>query len=178
MAPEFTIGHLQEADAPRCAELEKILFPGDDPWPARAFVAELRQPHVRFYAARIGGSEGRAEAAAGPDGAARIGGRLVGYAGIGLLGTRADPESEIHTIGVAPDAQRMGIGRALLRALLAEADRHGGSVFLEVRTDNDRAIELYERAGFERLGVRKRYYRPSGADAYTMRRPAREEEKQ
>ena len=31
---------------------------------------------------------------------------------------------------------------------------------------------MYRRNGFEEVGVRKRYYQPSGADAYTMRRPA------
>jgi [ribosomal protein S18]-alanine N-acetyltransferase len=31
---------------------------------------------------------------------------------------------------------------------------------------------LYESVGFTRIGVRKRYYRASGADAYTMRRDA------
>jgi ribosomal-protein-alanine N-acetyltransferase len=43
-------------------------------------------------------------------------------------------------------------------------------VFLEVRTDNEPAITLYRGLGFVTVGVRKRYYRASGADAYTMRR--------
>ena len=43
---------------------------------------------------------------------------------------------------------------------------------LEVRTDNEPAIGLYESVGFVKMGVRKRYYRISGADAYTMRRDA------
>jgi ribosomal-protein-alanine N-acetyltransferase len=32
---------------------------------------------------------------------------------------------------------------------------------------------MYESAGFVNVGLRKRYYRASGADAYTMQRPAR-----
>ena len=44
-------------------------------------------------------------------------------------------------------------------------------MLLEVRTDNEAAIGLYESEGFVRLGVRRRYYQPSGADAYTMARP-------
>ena len=46
-------------------------------------------------------------------------------------------------------------------------------VYLEVRTDNAPAIAMYESAGFVNVGLRKRYYRVSGADAYTMHRPAR-----
>jgi len=42
---------------------------------------------------------------------------------------------------------------------------------LEVRTDNDAAIGLYASEGFTRVGIRRRYYQPSGADAYTMARP-------
>ena len=46
-------------------------------------------------------------------------------------------------------------------------------MFLEVRTDNAAAIALYESVGFTRVGVRKRYYRVSGADAYTMQAGSR-----
>ena len=34
-------GPLTPRDAARCAELESLLFDGDDPWPERAFLAEL-----------------------------------------------------------------------------------------------------------------------------------------
>ncbi|MGV0813302.1 ribosomal protein S18-alanine N-acetyltransferase [Mycolicibacterium boenickei] len=140
---------LTRADAARCAELEAKLFPGDDPWPARAFVAELDAKHNRYIAARNGDL-------------------LVGYAGIARLGRTRPYEYEIHTIGVDPDFQGQGIGRRLLDDLLDFAS--GGAVFLEVRTDNEPAIALYESAGFVNIGLRKRYYRVSGADAYTMQR--------
>jgi len=60
------------------------------------------------------------------------------------------------------------IGKLLRQLLTAAADRR---ILLEVRTDNQVAIGLYESEGFVRLGVRRRYYQPSGADAYTMARP-------
>ena len=44
------------------------------------------------------------------------------------------------------------------------------AVYLEVRTDNEPAINLYTSLGFVTVGLRKRYYQASGADAYTMRR--------
>ena len=56
----------------------------------------------------------------------------------------------------------------LLNVLLDFAKN--GMVYLEVRTDNEAAISLYRSRGFVEVGLRKRYYRASGADAYTMRR--------
>jgi ribosomal-protein-alanine N-acetyltransferase len=147
------IGALREADAARCAELERLLFPEDDPWSERAFRDELAAGHPYL--------------------AARDGELLVGYAGLGFVAGPPHAEAEIHTIGVDPAHQRRGIGRALLRALLAVADELGATVFLEVRTDNDAARTLYEAEGFTVVGLRKRYYRPSGADAHTMRREPR-----
>ncbi len=98
---------------------------------------------------------------------------LVGYAGLAFVAGPPHAEAEIHTIGVDPAHQRLGIGRALLRGLLAVADAAAATVFLEVRTDNDAARALYEAERFTVVGLRKRYYRPSGADAYTMRREPR-----
>ena len=99
-------------------------------------------------------------------------GRLVGYAGMARLG-RADPfEYEIHTVGVDPDYQGRGIGRGMMTRLL-EFVGSDATVFLEVRTDNEAAIGLYTSLGFVTVGLRKRYYRVSGADAFTMcREPA------
>ena len=82
-------------------------------------------------------------------------------------------EAEIHTIGVDPAFQGRGIGRALLHRLLAVADAAHAAVFLEVRVDNDVARTLYESEGFTVVGVRRRYYQPSGTDAHTMRRGPR-----
>jgi [ribosomal protein S18]-alanine N-acetyltransferase len=147
------IDALRDSDAARCAQLEQLLFPGDDPWTERAFQEEVRAGHPYL--------------------AARDGDLLVGYAGIAFVAGPPHAEAEIHTIGVDPTHQRRGIGRALLRGLLAVADEVGATVFLEVRTDNGAARALYEAEGFTVVGLRKRYYRPSGADAHTMRREAR-----
>lgn len=145
---------MRPADVTRCAELEKLLFPEDDPWHEVSFLSELSGPHNRYITARDNEN------------------RMLGYAGIALLGDAESPEAEIHTIGVDPRFHRGGIGTLLLEALLREAGRRGGPVFLEVRTDNAPAITLYEKHGFHIIGLRKNYYQPSGADAYTMRRPA------
>ena len=73
--------------------------------------------------------------------------RSLGYAGLAV----APPdEAWVQNIAVRRDAQRRGIGRALLEALLAEADRHGArKVLLEVAVDNEAAQKLYAGYGFE-----------------------------
>ena len=149
-----TVGPLYRADAADCAELERLLFAEDDPWSAGAFRDELTAGHF-YLAARQRCADGE---------------RLVGYGGLAVVAGPPAAEAEIHTIGVHPDQQGRGIGRRLLTGLLERADQMRATVFLEVRTDNGAALELYRSAGFERLGIRRNYYRPSGADAYTMRR--------
>ena len=150
---DITYDPLTRADAARCAELESQLFDRDDPWPAEAFVRELAAGHNRYVAARVED-------------------RLVGYAGIARLGRTPPFEYEIHTIGVDPGYQGRGIGRAMMTRLLDFAGPDA-TVYLEVRTDNAPALALYTSLGFVNVGLRKRYYQASGADAYTMRRDPR-----
>ncbi|HJP77386.1 MAG TPA: ribosomal protein S18-alanine N-acetyltransferase [Pseudonocardiaceae bacterium] len=148
------ITRLRRQDLTRCVELEKQLFSGDDPWSERIFLSELRHASNHYFGAYTDDDT------------------LVGYAGLAVNGRAPDFETEVHTIGVDLAWQGKGIGKGLLRAMLRIADRHNAPVFLEVRTDNAAAIALYRAHGFEQLGLRKNYYQPSGADAYTMVRPA------
>lgn len=150
MSTTVTIGPLYRADAERCAELEELLFGGDDPWSPQAFRDAVTSGQLYL--------------------AARAGSELVGYAGLAVVAGPPQAEAEVHTIGVDPAWQGYGIGRALLAKLIEAADQVHATVFLEVRTDNVPARTLYESCGFTVVGLRKRYYRPSGADAHTMRR--------
>lgn len=132
---------------------EREMF-GAEAWSADAYRAELADTRLRHYVAAV-------EVGDGPDGA------LLGWAGVMVVG----PDAEVLTVGTVPAARRRGIGRRLLRALLAEAARRGASqVFLEVRVDNDAAIALYEDEGFTRLGRRRGYYENGRVDALTMRK--------
>ena len=147
---------LTPADAPRCAELDVVLFSGETPWSSEAFRSEFSQPHNFYFGVEDTDRDGL----------------LVGYAGIGMLGPAADPEFEIHTIGTDPQHQRRGVGALMMDNICHIADVKNAPVFLEVRVGNDPAIAMYERYGFEKMGLRRGYYQPSGADAHTMRRPA------
>ena len=142
----FTLRDLVYEDIETLGRLERELFP-TDAWPLEMFYAEFSQPDTRRYLV------------------AEIDGEMVGYAGLMVIDTTAD----IQTIGVLPHVEGRGMGRAMLTELLAEAVRRGAeTVMLEVRADNPRAQRLYVRFGFERIHIRKRYYR-DGVDAWVMR---------
>ncbi len=74
----------------------------------------------------------------------------------------AGDEAEILNIGILPDLRRHGLGRALLRAVLREADGRGTArLFLEVADDNPAGQRLYSGEGFRTVGRRRGYYRRS-----------------
>lgn len=128
--------------------LERTLF-GGTAWTPEMFWSELAHPDTRSYLV-----------------AQDAGGALLGYAGVMTPGAEAD----VQTIAVAPAAQGRGIGGTLLEALVEQARTAGAtSLLLEVRADNTAAIMLYERHGFDRIAVRRRYYQPGDVDAWVMR---------
>jgi len=93
--------------------------------------------------------------------------------GFVLMQTVLD-EAEINTITVAPDARRMGVGRALLDAVKDRLVAAGVTrILLEVAVDNDGAIALYRQNGFAEIGRRKGYYARLGGrkvDALVLER--------
>lgn len=83
--------------------------------------------------------------------------------------TRKDTTSvRIHTLAVARDHQGQGIGKAFLEFVPTLADNLT-EIRLEVRADNDYAIEFYERQGFKKYGILKQYY-DDGVDALKLKK--------
>lgn len=69
---------------------------------------------------------------------------------LGFSSFRGKPLVNIHDIAVSPSARGQGIGRKLLAAVEAEARNLGCcKVTLEVRSDNARAMGLYQSVGFK-----------------------------
>jgi ribosomal-protein-alanine N-acetyltransferase len=78
--------------------------------------------------------------------------------GYGVMSVAAG-ESHILNISVRPESQRQGIGSKLMKHFLQLARRHDAdTVMLEVRPSNKLAIKLYEKLGFNEIGVRRNYY--------------------
>ncbi len=159
---------------PAVIVLERELF-GAESWTAAAFWAELADPATRHYVVALRspalGNHDVIPGESDTDRAATSGsaaeGEVVGYAGLAAYSR----EAHVLTLGVAGEAQRRGIGAALLRDLLGAAGRAGArDVYLDVRADNPIAQRLYARHGFVPIGTRRGYYQPSGTDAVVMRR--------
>lgn len=79
-------------------------------------------------------------------------------------------EVQVMNVATVPELRRRGYARALLEDVVNAALGRASSLVLEVRRGNESAIGLYERLGFERVGVRPRYYADDGEDALVMRR--------
>ncbi len=76
-------------------------------------------------------------------------------------------ESEIITVGVAPDARGGGIGLAMLGLAEMDAKKNGATrMFLEVVENNTHARKMYDTAGYKIVGRRPKYY--DGMDAILM----------
>lgn len=69
---------------------------------------------------------------------------------VGFSSFRGKPLINIHDIAVCPEARGKGVGRKLLNAIKDEAKSLGCcKVTLEVRSDNARAMGLYQSVGFK-----------------------------
>jgi len=95
---------------------------------------------------------------------------LLGY----FVAMKAVDEVHLLNITVAPAHQRQGWARVLLDAIGLWARGEGAEwLWLEVRTGNQRAIEVYQAHGYHRVGLRKSYYpsaRGGREDAVVMSR--------
>jgi ribosomal-protein-alanine N-acetyltransferase len=71
-------------------------------------------------------------------------------------------ETHLLNIAVTPRRQGQGWAQMMLDALALWSRRQGAQwLWLEVRESNQRALRVYERYGFRRVGLRKDYY-PAG----------------
>ena len=80
---------------------------------------------------------------------------LVGYAIVSYI----LDEAHLLNICISPKYEGLGFGRILLRRLISKAlEKRSLCFFLEVRSSNARAINLYFSEGFNEVGVRPNYY--------------------
>lgn len=117
------------------------------PWSLALFMSELALRSARAYTV------------------ARLGGAVVGYAGLMFTGE----EAHVTTIAVDPAWHRHQIATRLLLNMARQAQARGASsLTLEVRVGNDAAQGLYRQFGFRPVGIRRNYYTETNEDALIM----------
>jgi L-amino acid N-acyltransferase YncA len=95
---------------------------------------------------------------------ARDDGTVVGWVALAPVSDRrAYAGVAEDSIYVAPDAQGRGVGRALLAAVVASADRGGiWTIQTGIFPENQASVRLHQACGFRVVGVRERLGRLHG----------------
>lgn len=137
---------ISPAHLPGVATLERLCFP-HEPWSEQALLVLCREHGTGFVALSEDGTP-------------------LAYVGM----TYAADEGSITNVATHPDARRLGLGRAVVSALLSHAPTLGlTDIYLEVRVSNEAAIALYRSLGFEEIGRRRHFYRQPTEDALLMK---------
>ena len=85
--------------------------------------------------------------------------KIVGCATLSRLPRRMQYRGDF-AISVAKDYWNKGIGSQLLNNIIAFAKENSFEIIdLQVRSDNERAIHLYEKYGFEKIGEHPAFFK-------------------
>ena len=142
----MTFTEMKQAHVAQVAELEKLCFA--DPWSEKSIASELGNIWSYWVVALDGE-------------------RVVGYIG---SQSSAD-ETDVMNVAVHPDYRRRGIAESLIEVLIRELKNRGShALMLEVRDSNEPAIALYEKLGFQQVGLRKNYYHNPKEHARILRK--------
>ena len=98
-------------------------------------------------------------------------GKIIGNGIIECERARRYSHRATLSITVLRDYWGRGVGSRLMEMMMDFSKRSGISVVsLEVRADNERAISLYKKYGFETIGLYKKFFNINGEyhDAYLM----------
>ena len=91
---------------------------------------------------------------------------ITGYIGMYL----SFDEASITNVAVSPNFRKRGYGELLVTEAKAAAKIAGAEyILLEVRASNEPAVSLYKKLGFEKLGIRKKFYEHPVEDAIIMK---------
>jgi ribosomal-protein-alanine N-acetyltransferase len=180
----YIVRRMQDRDIPQGLEIDREAFPTQWPHPTYAsFKQELRnrlacyivvakpteieaaEPHtddnsfwqkfLRFFGREhIPGK-----------GIPALNEYIVGLAGFWVM----VDEAHITTLAVRDAYRRQGIGEQLLIEIIERAAQLKANVVtLEARISNKQAQALYQKYGFQKVGVRRAYYTDNGEDAILM----------
>lgn len=138
------IRNMEQADLERVSALEQESF--SMPWSKEAFQDALKMKDSIYLVVE--------EAS-----------EIIAYCGVWVI----LDEGQINNVAVSAHYRNQGVGYKLLHYLLEEGEKKGiGQFTLEVRKSNSPAIHLYEKLGFQSLGIRPDFYEHPVEDAVIM----------
>jgi len=167
-------------DIDQIADIERESFSAQ--WPQTAYRRELQNKMARYFViaeqpsdarddGRSAGSAGiwsTLRRIVGGEDAPIAGEQVLGFIGVWLMAG----EAHVVTVAVRERCRRMGIAERLLITIIEMAMEYEQEVVtLEVRKSNDAAQELYLKYGFDRVGLRVKYYTDNNEDAVIMTTP-------
>ena len=126
------------------ADVREIHYPVLDGWSMKSLISDLANNSTMSYIAVY---EGRA---------------------LGFCSYLVTDDAELQFICTHQMYRRQGICSKLLTETIGKLPPHINSIVLEVRSQNDEAIQLYKKLGFQYLGTRRNFYTTPIDDALVM----------
>jgi [ribosomal protein S18]-alanine N-acetyltransferase len=143
---DLGIAEMTEEDLDEVVAIERVSF--TSPWPHRLFKETIATPFSVNFVARK-----------------RVDNRMVGYANFYLI----TDEVQVLNIATAPTFRNKGYGTSLLAYAIERLTERGvRDFYLEVREGNKKAMGIYDKFGFKKIGKRKKYYTEPNEDAIVM----------
>lgn len=140
----WQIEEMKAEDIGEVAAIERQIF--SMPWSEQGFLSSLQSEDTLYLVVRKEN-------------------RVIGYCGL----LQSFDEADITNVAVSADVRNCGVAFAMLSELMARGKKRGIARFtLEVRAGNNAALRLYEKLGFEAVGIRKNFYERPKEDAVIM----------
>lgn len=157
--PELVVAPARPEDAAEILELLKIVGGETDNLSFGGEGLPVSAEEERAYLASAAGSDREIFLTA------RLDGALAGTAHYASFPKKRMAHRGEIGISVRRSAWGLGVGARLMEELLRFAGETARAeiVSLEVRSDNQRAIRLYRRFGFEKIGCFRGYFKIDGA---------------
>jgi ribosomal-protein-alanine N-acetyltransferase len=146
LKPEYKIRRMMLSDLDQVCIIESDVY-GEVHWTRDNFVSELDNPVGNYNVLCENDNE------------------ILGYIGSWMI----VDEMHITTVATAKNHMRKGVAEALfINQIFKALENNVKALTLEVRISNVKAQGLYEKYGFQRQGIRKRYYEDTLESALIM----------
>lgn len=125
-------------------DVSEMHFQIHDGWSMKSLISDIANTATQSYVAVAGG-------------------RAVGFCSYLVT-----DDAELLFVCTHPSFRKMGIATKLLTETIDSLPPKITSIVLEVRSKNQSAVNLYEKLGFGKLGIRKNFYSTPMDDAIVM----------